>query len=315
MLYTKKFVFTVSLCAMLAVNQVLAVTNPVEAKAGAFSGEVGKAATVYSDWAGRANSGIASVAYVNSAVDVAGNAAQWAENHAAAAAQSAKSAADSAADSAAQAASKVSIDQGADDKNKVMVTNDAGSVYAGYVEPSMIASPVDSLQTGLSGLSIVSDGFGYARWGQVSEYGIADGAVTTEKIANGAVTLGKIADGAVTSGTIAAGAVTEDKISGYAITADKIAGGAVTLDKIAAKKFSQPQNGAGDDGVLLTWSISGDTNVLNWNRIQEGSIADGAVTSGKIANGAVTIDKTDGVVGMVPVGSADATTYGQFWIE
>lgn len=177
MFYTKKFVFTVSLCAMLAVNPVLAVTNPVTVAPGAKSGEVGKAAEVYSDWAGRVNSGIAGVGYVNKAVDAAGNAAQWAENHAAAAAQSAKSA----ADSAAQAASKVSIAQGTDNKNKAMVTDEAGSVYAGYVDTDMIA--------------------------------------------------------------------------------------------------------------------------------------DKAVTAGKIASGAVTIDKTDGVVGMVPVGGEGATTYGSFWIE
>ena len=100
MLYTKKFVFTVSLCAMLAVNPVWAVTNPVEAKAAAKSGTPGVVSTVYSDWTGRATSGIAGVSYVNNAVDAAGNAAQWAENHAAAAAQSAKSAAGSASDAA-----------------------------------------------------------------------------------------------------------------------------------------------------------------------------------------------------------------------
>ena len=104
MLYTKKFVITVSLCAMLAVNPVLAVTDPVSAVAGAKSGTPGVVSTVYSDWAGRATSGIAGVSYVNSAVDAAGNAAQWAENHAAIAAQNAASAAKSASDAAGSAA-------------------------------------------------------------------------------------------------------------------------------------------------------------------------------------------------------------------
>ncbi|MDO4424104.1 MAG: hypothetical protein Q4C08_04895, partial [Pseudomonadota bacterium] len=109
MLYTKKFVFTVSLCAMLAANPVLAVTNPVEAVAAAKSGKPGEVSTVYSDWAGRATSGIAGVSYVNSAVDVAGNAAQWAENHAAIAAQNAASAAKSASDAAGSASDAAKV--------------------------------------------------------------------------------------------------------------------------------------------------------------------------------------------------------------
>ena len=35
----------------------------------------------------------------------------------------------------------------------------------------------------------------------------------------------------------------------------------------------------------------------------------------KIVDGAVTIEKTDGVVGVVPVGSVNATIYANFWIE
>ncbi len=103
MLYTKKFVFTVSLYAVLAASPVLAVDNPIAAVAGAKSGKPGEVSTVYSDWAGRATSGIAGVSYVNSAVDAAGNAAQWAENHAAAAAQSASGAAESASEAAESA--------------------------------------------------------------------------------------------------------------------------------------------------------------------------------------------------------------------
>ena len=433
MLYTKKFVFTVSLCAMLAVNPVLAVTDPVSAVAGAKSGTPGVVSTVYSDWAGRANSGIAGVTYVNSAVDAAGNAAQWAENHAAAAAQSAKSA----ADSAAQAASKVSIDQGADNKNKAMVTDDAGSVYAGYVAPGMIVggSKIDDIVTSpYSGFVLWSDHDGNVSWKTVDSEVLADGgvkaddiasaAVTADKIANGAVTTnkirgansytgflasrgletswrlvgaddiadgavtsGKIADGAVTSGTIADGAVTSgtivngavmtDKIADGAVTADKIAVGAVTsgviayhavtTDKIAdksvglgklsyynayasgsisdgiplttidgtglalsqissvgiadgavtAEKIASPSDQSGvlfSDGSVPRWRMIG-SDMLMFGAVIEGNIAAGAVTKGKIANGAVTIDKTAGVVGMVPVGSADATTYGQFWIE
>ena len=183
MLYTKKFVITVSLCAILAANPVLAVTNPVEAKAAAKSGKPGEVSTVYSDWAGRAESGIAGVSYVNSAVDVAGNAAQWAENHAAAAAQSAKSA----ADSAAQAASKVSIDQGADNKYKAMVTNEKGLVYPGYIDTDMIADGglIDVTDSPYSGFVLWSDHDGNVSWKTADSEVLADGAVGADKLSAG----------------------------------------------------------------------------------------------------------------------------------
>ena len=666
MLYTKKFVFTVSLCAMLAVNPVLAVTNPVEAKAAAKSGTPGVVSTVYSDWAGRATSGIAGVSYVNSAVDAAGNAAQWAENHAAVAAQNAASAAKSASDAADSAsdaekvlqkavlrpddvvekgepvgsvtlpvyvkadgtvatitsyqgkaatagtadkakadingaqidttyeklsnkvttlsatstdtqypsakavytelgkkqaalgytaenagnkvtalsatstntqypgaklvydelskkentankvtalsadstdtqypsakavytelgkkqsslgytaentankvttlsanstdtqypsakavytelgkkqsslgytaentankvttlsanstdtqypsakavytelgkkqaalgytaenagnkvtalsatstntqypgaklvydelAKKVDKDQGVDNKNLAMVTNNAGSVYAGYVAPSMIADggKIDNSNiNSYSGFVLWSDHDGNVSWkrvddeflasGAVTAAKIADGAVTAAKIANGAVTAAKIANGAVTAEKIAAGsgvtvgdvlltksgssglytvwgqvgsagiadaAVTTNKISGFAVTAgkiaegavmeytiaegavttDKIANGAVTADKIAAGAVTASKFdalGMGQYAGQALVSFEGLLTGVGW----------GQVGSAGIANGAVTIDKTAGVVGMVPVGSADATTYSQMWIE
>ena len=261
MLYTKKFVFTVSLCAMLAANPVLAVTNPVEAKAGAFSGEVGKVGTVYSDWAGRADSGIAGVTYVNSAVDAAGNAAQWAENHAAAAAQSAKSA----ADSAAQAASKVAIAQGTDNKNKAMVTDAEGSVYAGYVAPDMIkgGAKIENLSS-YSGFVLWSDEDGAVSWKTVDHEVLADNAVTTPKISGAAVTTAKIADNAVTSAKIAAGAVTSVKIEN----------GAVTLDKInPSSEYS---------GALITNA----TGVAEWGKIEPGWINTSGYVSGALVSNA-----------------------------
>ncbi|MBO5740000.1 MAG: hypothetical protein J6R52_02960 [Alphaproteobacteria bacterium] len=531
MLYTKKFVITVSLCAMLAANPVLAVTDPVSAVAGAKSGTPGVVSTVYSDWAGRANSGIAGVTYVNNAVDAAGNAAQWAENHAAAAAQSAKSAAGSASDAAkvlekavlrpedvvkegkavgseslpvyvmadgtvktitsyegkaatagtadkaiadqngdqidttyekvgnkvaklsadstdiqypnaklvyTELGKKVDKDQGEDYKNLAMVTDQKGTVYPGYVDtdmiadgavtldkissiypgggvtgflygngsgngdvelfavpgdvgptligwdngapiavaasdsggvlkvegtgvdkgikfaqittddiadgavttdkivdgavtfgkikgyqdrnyepttgklliggensfgwgsihPDMITSPGDSFQTGVSGLAIVSDGLGNTYWGQVSENGIVDDAVTTYKIAAGAVTSTKIADDAVTEGKIANGAVTSGTIANGAVTTDKIAAGAVMASQIYAA------TGIGYFPGGLPLLMARDEG-LAWGQIGSEGVADGAVT----------IEKTAGVVGMVPEGSPDATTYSQMWIE
>ncbi len=415
MLYTKKFVFTVSLCAMLAANPVLAVTNPVTAAAGAKSGTPGVVSTVYSDWAGRADSGIAGVTYVNNAVDAAGNAAQWAENHAAAAAQSAKSAAGSASDAAKvlekavlrpddvvkegkavgseslpvyvkadgtvktitsyegkaatagtadkakadingdqidttyekvgnkvttlsdtptdtqypsaklvhdKLAEKVDKDQGADKKNLAMVTNDDGTVYPGYITNDMIAEKSVSatnklhagnynefkvLKAGTSGLG-VNPKYITTEWGFITKDNIDDGAVTTSKIADDAVTRYKIADGAVTSDkmnsngaapgqALVPGPGTGTSVIWGQVGSDGIANGAVTAEKIAAGSDM-----VGD--VLLTKSGASGF-YAEWGR----------VISESIAKGAVTIEKTAGVVGMVPVGSADATTYSQMWIE
>ena len=241
----KKFIFSVSLCAMLVVNPVLA-TAPTNDEDLDTTHDVYVESTL-----NQATNGIAGVSYVNRMVNAAGNAADAAEAHAAAAGAHALSAAQSADEAHKVLADKVNIDQGADNKNKVMVTNASGYVAPGYITNDMLAA------------------------------------------------------GAVTSGTIAIGAVTASIIADGAVTNSKIADSAVTLDKIAAEKYEQPQSNAGNDGVLLAWSMSGDTNQLQWRKIRAGDIGDGAVT----------IEKTEGVVGMVPVGGEGATTYGSFWIE
>ena len=212
----KRFIFSVSLCAMLAVNPVLA-TAPTNDEDLGTTHDVDVESTL-----NQATNGIAGVSYVNRMVNAAGNAADAAEAHAAAAGVHALSAAQSANEAHEVLKDKVNIDQGTDNKNKVMVTNETGLVYAGYIAPGMIA--------------------------------------------NGAV------------------------------TADKIAGGPLVGGVLQTK--------SGSSGLYTVWGQVSSLGIMN-----------GAVTSGKIANGAVTIDKTAGVVGMVPVGAEGATTYGSFWIE
>ena len=116
-----RFIFAVSMFAMLVVNSAMAATvttaAPTSGTGQAISGTVGTVGDVY-DWSsntdGYATAGIASVNYVNKAVDAAGNAAQWAERHAAAAGTSADKAAKSAAAAAksAEAAQNISGDNG-----------------------------------------------------------------------------------------------------------------------------------------------------------------------------------------------------------
>ncbi len=93
-----KFVFAVSLVAMLAVSSAWA-------DAPASGESVGTAHDVYEDQTPTDGAGIAGVSYVNKAVNKAGASAQAAEAHAAAAGQSALNAASSAAAAAASAQS------------------------------------------------------------------------------------------------------------------------------------------------------------------------------------------------------------------
>ncbi|MFQ6702652.1 MAG: hypothetical protein ACLRFO_00410 [Alphaproteobacteria bacterium] len=105
------FVFAVSFVAMFVVSSAFAAakavtsTAPSNGAGEAISGVVGTVGDVYdwSEWSGYATEGIASVTYVNKAVDSAGNAAQWAESHAAAAGTAALSAAESATAAAGSA--------------------------------------------------------------------------------------------------------------------------------------------------------------------------------------------------------------------
>ncbi len=305
----KKFIFSVSLCAMLAVNPVLA-TAPTNDE------DLGTTHDVYVESTlNQATNGIAGVSYVNRMVNAAGNAADAAEAHAAAAGAHALSAAQSADEAHKVLADKVNIDQGENKKNLAMVTDDKGTVYAGYVAPGMIADggKIDDVKTSpYSGFVLWSDRDGNVSWKTVDNEVLASGAVTASRIADGAVGADKLSAGIPddfsSTGFLAYSGIDGDDKGGMIwrqVWADDIADSAVTLDKIAAEKYEQPQSTAGTDGVLLTWSMSGDTNQLQWRKIRAGDIGDGAVT----------IEKTEGVVGMVPVGSADATTYGQFWIE
>ncbi len=361
MLYdTRRFVFTVSLCAMLAVNPVLA-TAP---------GEEDVVSTVHDVYTESTNtgtegaplnlsSGIASVTYVNRMVNSAGNAAQRAEDHAAAAgasaiaAQSAADDAQTAADDAQSAAdaatetlkSKLDKSQGTDNKDKVMVVGSDGNLTPGMVGASAIAD------NAIGSTNIVAGG--------VHTHNIATGAVTAGSIAYGAVTVGKInADKgyAPYSGVLGyysgSGMNAPSGMYWSQVHSDMIADGAVTMGKIYAdRKWSD----ANYNGVLAFHSgeYQGVTGMY-WTQVYSGMIADGAVTidkinadkgysygvltgvlafysgseyggpsgmywsqvhSNMIADGAVTPAQTAGVVGTIPWGSADSTTYGQFWIE
>ncbi len=291
----KRLIFSVSLCAILAVNPVLA-TAPGENES------VGSAHTVYDGTKlGKVTKGIAGVGNVNSMVDAAANAAQAAEAHAAAAGASALSAAESADEARAVLKDKVDIAQGEKNGNKVMVTDSGGSI-----------KPAETIS--FENIS-ANDHFGYPITGFF--YGNENGDVGLFAAQFGAPALVGWNDGApiaVTAPTTSGGGVLAVFGTGVdtSFVVRKIEGSdieerAVSIKNIAG--FGANELGS-YSGVI---AMNGDGAI--WRRVGNDDIGDGAVTSSKIYDGAVTIDKTAGVVGMVPVGSAGATTYGQFWIE
>ena len=369
----RKFIFTVSLCAMLAVNPVLATAPKSD------NSDLGTPHQVYveSDLEGGtlpkvegyATSGIASVSYVNRMVDAAGNAADAAEQHAAAAGAYAISAAKSADAAKGALKDKVDVDQTETNKFKAMVTNGFGTVYPGYISESMLGNRVvgyDAIKvtnpTGDSGTfsgflfsSGSSDGSDVSLIWQdkIGGYFIDSEAITSDHIAADSITSGHIAADSITSGHIAAESITSGHMARNSINSSHITPGGASRGMVLKVRDSGDaawgqidtnsiENGAVksshiQSGAINGYHISGGT--INGDHITGGSITTshiatsgtsigmvlkvndsgdaswGQIGTDSIENGAVTINKTSGVVGMVPIGSATATTYGQFWIE
>ena len=133
-----KFVFAVSLVAMLAVSSAWA-------NAPGTGESVGVAHEVYGDPLEEGATGIAGVSYVNRVVNKAGASAEAAEAHAAAAGQSALDAASSAAEAASSAkkandalTGKVSKAQGSTNANKAVITDASGNITTGTITSGMI---------------------------------------------------------------------------------------------------------------------------------------------------------------------------------
>ena len=331
MISTKKFVFTVSLCAMLAVNPVLATVPSEDESVGDAHTDIYVESTNVglNDALNDVASGIAGVTYVNRMVNSAGNAAIKAEEHAAAAGASAliankaaKDAAGAAADAASAAADaasavedKVSIEQGTENKNKALVTNEDGTVYPGYVTSDMLANGAVTKDKifgvfgeGYGGYVMRTDASGHVSWGRVGENGIANGAVTTNKIAG---IDGVEYDGYVMrtdqEGNVSWGQVGQNGIANGAVTTYKIAGGLDGYVMRSAESGSVLWGQVGTngiaDGAVTAGKIADDA-------VTESKIADDAVTRDKIANGAVGTDKISGIVAAASDGYVMRNTAG-----
>ena len=120
---------------------------------------------------------------------------------------------------ATQLETKVDIEQGEENANLAMVTDENGDVEPGQIVEGMIAD--NAVTEGKLAANAVTEGK------------LATDAVTTTKIKNAAVTTDKLADEAVTEVKLATDAVTTTKIANKAVTTDKLDDSAVTEVKLA----------------------------------------------------------------------------------
>lgn len=182
-----KFVFAVSLVAMLAVSSAWA-NDPADTSS--TTDTVATEHTVYEDQTPINGAGIAGVSYVNKAVNKAGASAQAAEAHAAAAGQSALDAADSAAEAASSAQSANNALANKQDKSTA-VTHTASTAVGSatvpvYVNSSGVATAITSYSgNAASATKATQDGNGkviadtYATKAQVDSLGDTQSGLVT----------------------------------------------------------------------------------------------------------------------------------------
>lgn len=147
----------------------------------------------------------------------------------------------------------------------------------------------------------------------VSQAGIADGAVTTEKIAKGAVTYHQIANETIGSPELANNAVAASKIASSAVQERHIFNGAVTESKLAGESVTQAKIAA----AAVT------SNKIAMRAVTKDKIADGAVTAEKLASDALDSVLNAYFLKVYPVGafyfsaSSDnpATLFGGTWTQ
>lgn len=138
----------------------------------------------------------------------------------------------------------------------------------------------------------------------VSQGGIADGAVTTEKIADGAVGTAAIADDAVTADKLAMSAVDTDAIKWGAVDAYRLKDTAVTEKKLANGAVTESKIGyyAVTEQKIASKAVTGEK--IADRTINSAKMGDASVTERALCAGAVTNDK----VGYKALGEAISVT-------
>lgn len=151
--------------------------------------------------------------------------------------------------------------------------------------------------------------------GSITDFHLADLAVTHPKLANLAVQADKLAEGAVTetkigdnsiaTGKIKANAIVADKIAANAIVSDKIFAGAITTEKLAANSVTAEKIEAGAITAEKIFAESITAYHIGAYAITAGVIAAYAITTEKIAAGAVTANEI--AANTIVAGNIDAS--------
>ena len=323
-----KFVFAVSLVAMLAVGSAWA-NAPVGNE------KVDKVHDVYTDQAPTTGAGIAGVSYVNKAVNKAGASAEAAEAHAAAAGASALAAQKSADEAASSAKSANDTLAGKQDKlgftpenvaNKVTSVTSASTntqypsaqaVYQ-YVSGEMttvngnnnkLSGRVESLESAVTAEGALQDVVGNADSGLVKD--VADLKTNKEAIANKLTSTAATTVSDTNKDTLypTVGKV-QSMINALDVTDSAQAGKYVsavseTDGKIKVTRATLPTIG--------TSSLTIKNGATNTNIATFGANATAAVTATIPAASATVAGLAK--IGVIPSGSVESASYASIWVE
>ena len=303
-----KFVFAVSLVAMLAVGSAWAY-DPADTSS--TTDTVATEHTVYTDQTPTTGTGIAGVSYVNKAVNKAGASAQAAEAHAAAAGQSALDAADSAAAAASSAQSANDALAGKQDKLGFTPENVANRLVTIPADSEGQAALTDAKYPSAKAvISYVDDALGSMDEGFGTQLDAKVDIDQTSANANKAVITN--ASGKITTGTITSGMITDKTIvnadisDNAAISASKISG----LETVATTgSYSDLSN----KPTIGTSSLIIKNGATNTNIATFGANATAAVTATIPAATASVAGLAK--IGVIPSGFETASEYAAIWVE
>ncbi len=299
-----KFVFAVSLVAMLAVSSAWA-------NAPGNGESVGDAHEVYGESLSEEATGIAGVSYVNRVVNKAGASATAAEAHAAAAGASALAAAESAKKAAESADKANTALAGKQDKlgftpedvaNRLTTIpadsdGQAALTDAKYPSAKAVISYVDdALGTMDAGFDTQLD----AKLDIDQKAANANKAVITNE--SGKITTGEITSGMITDKTI----VNADISDNAAISASKISG-------LATVATTGSYTSLSDKPTIGTSSLTIKNGATNTNIATFGANATAAVTATIPAASATVAGLAK--IGVIPSGSVESESYASIWVE
>ena len=303
-----KFVFAVSLVAMLAVGSAWAY-DPADTSS--TTDTVATEHTVYTDQAPTTGTGIAGVSYVNKAVNKAGAAAKAAEQHAAAAGASALAAQKSADDAASSAQSANDALAGKQDKLGFTPENVANRLVTIPADSEGQAALTDAKYPSAKAvISYVDDALGSMDEGFGTQLDAKVDIDQTSANANKAVITN--ASGKITTGTITSGMITDKTIVNADIS-DNAAISASKISGLATVATTGSYSDLSNKPTIGTSSLIIKNGATNTNIATFGANATAAVTATIPAATASVAGLAK--IGVIPSGFETASEYAAIWVE